>query len=104
MSIIVDKETPVANFLNHVKNMSLILPGTHLSPEELEALGDSNLLRNLELLDVYQGEPIAPGKKSVTLGLTFQRISDTLTDNQADNMVTQILDSLRKEFDVQLRE
>ena len=104
MSIIVDKETPVANFLNHVKNMSLNLPGTHLSPEELEALGDSNLLRNLELLDVYQGEPVAPGKKSVTLGLTFQRISDTLTDNQADNMVTQILDSLRKEFDVQLRE
>ena len=104
MSIIVDKETPAVIFLNHVKNMSLNLPGTHLSPEELEALGDSNLLRNLELLDVYQGEPVAPGKKSVTLGLTFQRISDTLTDNQVDNMVTQILDSLCEEFDVRLRE
>jgi phenylalanyl-tRNA synthetase beta chain len=84
--------------------MNLNLPGTHLSLDELEALGDLNLLRNLEVFDIYQGEPVAPGKKSVTLGLTFQRFSDTLTDNQVDSMMTQILDSLRKKFDAQLRE
>ena len=104
LSILVDKGIPVADLLNGVKNVILNLPGTHLSTEELEASGDLNLLRNLEVFDIYQGEPVAPGKKSVTLGLTFQRFSDTLTDNQVDSMVTRILDSLRKEFDAQLRE
>ena len=104
LSILVDKGIPVADLLNHVNNMNLNLPGTHLSTDELEALGDLNLLRNLDVFDIYQGEPVAPGKKSVTLGLTFQRFSDTLTDNQVDRMVTRILDSLRMEFDAQLRE
>ena len=104
LSILVDKGIPVADLLNHVNNMNLSLPGTHLSVDELEALGDLNLLRNLEVFDIYQGEPVASGKKSVTLGLTFQRFSDTLTDNQVDRMVTRILDSLRMEFDAQLRE
>ena len=104
LSILVDKGIPVADLLNDVKHVNLNLPGTHLSPDELEAQGDLDLLRNLEVFDIYQGEPVAPGKKSVTLGLTFQRFSDTLTDNQVESMVTQILDSLRKEFDAQLRE
>ena len=104
LSILVDKGIPVADLLNHVINVNLNLPGAHLSPDELQALGDLNLLRNLEVFDIYQGEPVATGKKSVTLGLTFQRFSDTLTDNQVDRMVTQILDSLRMEFDAQLRE
>ena len=103
MSILVDKEIPVGNLLKNVKNVFLDLD-THLSREELGALGESNFLTSLELFDVYQGEPVAPGKKSITLGLTFQRISDTLIDQQVDSMVAQILDSLRKEFNAQLRE
>ena len=104
LSILVDKGIPVTDLLNGVKNVILNLPGTHLSAGESGALGDLNLLTNLEVFDIYQGEPVAPGKKSVTLGLTFQRFSDTLTDNQVDSMVIQVLDSLRKEFDAQLRD
>ena len=103
LCIIVDKEILVADLLNDAK-VSSYLVDPRLSPEELEAIGETNVLINLELFDIYQGEPVAPGKKSVTLGLTFQRFSDTLTDNQVDSMMTQILDSLRKEFDAQLRE
>ena len=86
LSVLVDGEIPVENLLKNVK------------------LTSSNLLTNLELFDVYQGEPVAPGKKSVTLGLTFQQSSDTLTDEEVDNLVSLILDSLRREFDAQLRE
>ena len=66
--------------------------------------GKTIYLADLDLLDVYQGNPVPEGKKSITLGLTFQRISDTLIHEQVDGVMSQILDSLNREFDAQLRE
>lgn len=103
LSVVIGAGVPIADLLQSVKNVELNLE-THLSREETDALGEKNYLANLEVIDVYQGEPVAVGKKSVTLGLTFQRISDTLVNWQVESMMTQILDSLRKEFDAQLRE
>ena len=96
LSVVIGEEVPIADLLQSVKNVELNL--------ETNSSGEKNYLANLELTDVYQGEPVAVGKKSVTLGLTFQRISDTLVNWQVENMMAQILDSLRKEFDAQLRE
>ena len=96
LSVVIGEEVPIAELLQSVKNVELNL--------ETNSSGEKNYLANLELTDVYQGDPVAAGKKSVTLGLTFQRISDTLVNWQVENMMTQILDSLRKEFDAQLRE
>ena len=103
LSVVIGEEVPIADLLQSVKNVELNLE-TNLSGEEADPSGEENYLANLELIDVYQGEPVAVGKKSVTLGLTFQRISDTLINRQVESMVTLILDSLRKEFDAQLRE
>ena len=104
LSVIIGDDVPVAHLLQNIINLELGFE-THLSREEESALaGEENYLANLEVLDVYQGEPVAAGKKSVTLGLTFQGIWETLVNQQVESMVTQILDSLRKEFDAQLRE
>lgn len=103
LSIVIDEDVSGADLLRSISNLKLNLD-THLTGEELRAVEDEDYLADLELLDVYQGEPVAAGKKSVTLGLTFQRISDTLINQQVENMVTQILDSLRGEFGAQLRE
>ena len=43
----------------------------------------SELLVNLELFDLYRGEGIEKGKKSLALGLTFQSIRSTLKDTEA---------------------
>ena len=103
LSVVIGEGVPIADLLQGVRNVELNLE-THLSREETDASGEKNYLANLEVIDVYRGEPVAVGKKSVTLGLTFQRISDTLVNQQVESMLTQILDSLRKEFDAQLRE
>ena len=102
LSVVIDEEVPIADLLQNVHTVVLNL-GTRLSGEGQQGLVE-NYLEKLELVDVYMGEPVAAGKKSVTLGLTFQRISDTLTNQQVESMVTQILELLRKEFDAQLRE
>jgi phenylalanyl-tRNA synthetase beta chain len=63
-----------------------------------------DVLYNLELFDVYHGEAIDLGKKSLALGLTFRRTSSTLTDDEVESAVGSILEGLRKEFGASLRE
>lgn len=64
----------------------------------------STLLTNLQLFDVYRGEHIDIGKKSLTFGLTFQRSSSTLTDTDVETAVEGILQSLQENFQAKLRE
>ncbi|MGH8119399.1 MAG: phenylalanine--tRNA ligase subunit beta, partial [Gammaproteobacteria bacterium] len=64
----------------------------------------SAVLINLELFDVYQGEGIDLGKKSLALGLTFQRSSSTLTDEEVEVSMGKILSRLQSELGGKLRE
>ncbi|MBI1731762.1 MAG: phenylalanine--tRNA ligase subunit beta [Gammaproteobacteria bacterium] len=67
-----------------------------------EAAGE--VLTNLELFDVYQGEGIDLGKKSLALGLTFQATSLTLTDEAVDSVIESVLNSLKEKYGGTLRE
>jgi phenylalanyl-tRNA synthetase beta chain len=57
--------------------------------------GGGELLRDLELIDVYRGQGIDSGKKSLTLGLLFQVASSTLTDDEVEAAVNNVLAALR---------
>ncbi|MCP5144173.1 MAG: phenylalanine--tRNA ligase subunit beta [Gammaproteobacteria bacterium] len=60
-------------------------------------------LRDLQLFDVYRGQGIESGKKSVTLGLIFQASSSTLTDAYVDETVGSIVAGLGDELGAVLR-
>ena len=62
-----------------------------------------DVLKNLEFFDVYRGEGIDSGKKSLALGLTFQDASRTLHDAEVDDGVRAIVDSLAKHLGAELR-
>jgi phenylalanyl-tRNA synthetase beta chain len=62
-----------------------------------------HVLENLELFDVYRGEGIDSGKKSLSLGLTFQDSSRTLTDAEVDHGVDRIVASLTTDLGAILR-
>ena len=64
----------------------------------------SDLLTNLELFDVYQGEGIEKGKKSLALGLTFQATSSTLKDEEVETIMGNMIDGLHNKFGAKLRE
>ena len=64
----------------------------------------SDVLNKLELFDVYQGEGIDSGKKSLAIGLTFQKSSSTLTDTEVDALVDRAVSALRDTFRAELRE
>ena len=61
------------------------------------------LLRDLQLFDVYRGQGIDSGKKSLALGLLFQAPSSTLVDSQVEALVTGITERLRAQLRASLR-
>ena len=62
------------------------------------------LLQEVQLFDVYQGEHLELGRKSVALGLTLQDFSRTLTDQEVEEVVSAVLDKLNTDFGATLRE
>ncbi|HVY83420.1 MAG TPA: phenylalanine--tRNA ligase subunit beta [Steroidobacteraceae bacterium] len=64
----------------------------------------SKLLRHLRVFDVYRGPGLEPGRKSVALGLIFQDITRTLTDEDADRAVASVVADLRVSLNAKIRE
>ncbi len=66
-----------------------------------QATGD--VLQNFELFDVYRGEGIDSGAKSLAVALTFQAASRTLTDEEVDALQADVVDALQRELKAVLR-
>lgn len=64
----------------------------------------STRLREITLFDVYQGEGVENGRKSIALGLILQDFDRTLTDEDADRVVAGVVAELRVGFDARIRE
>ncbi|MCP5427838.1 MAG: phenylalanine--tRNA ligase subunit beta [Chromatiaceae bacterium] len=61
------------------------------------------ILKDLTLFDVYMGERIDSGLKSLALGLILQETSHTLTDTEVEGVMDRILLTLKQELNAQLR-
>lgn len=85
LAIIVDKDVPAGDILRNVRASA----GTYLT--------------DLTLFDVYEGKGIDPKRKSVGLGLTFRDSSRTLSDQDVNLAVDQVVDSLGKNYKAELR-
>jgi phenylalanyl-tRNA synthetase beta chain len=63
-----------------------------------------SLLKRLTMLSVYQGQQLQKGKKSIALALHLQDTSRTLTDNEADALVAQVVAQLGRQLNASLRD
>ncbi|MFL7795069.1 MAG: phenylalanine--tRNA ligase subunit beta [Anaerolineae bacterium] len=85
LAVVVDESTP------EVKVRDLI------------AQTGSPLLRSVMLFDVYRGEQIGSGRKSLAYRLVYQADDRTLTDKEAANLRNKIVRRLERELDATLR-
>jgi phenylalanyl-tRNA synthetase beta chain len=67
----------------------------------VQAAGD--LLDRAVLFDVFEGDPLPSGKKSLAFSLDFRAADRTLTDEEADQRVRAIADRLAADFGAELR-
>jgi phenylalanyl-tRNA synthetase beta chain len=77
------------------------VPAGDLVAAAQEAAGPE--LREIRAFDVYQGEPIPAGKKSIAFAVAFQSPERTLADEDAARLRTAIVDALGDRFGATLR-
>lgn len=76
------------------------IPVLNLEKEIRAAVGKT--LENVSLFDVYEGEQIESGKKSVAFNIQMRSADKTLTDEEADAAVKRVIKALSK-LDITLR-
>jgi phenylalanyl-tRNA synthetase beta chain len=88
------------------RDISLTVPieTAFASISERVSVAAGSLLKQLIAFDVYRGKGVELGRKSIALGLILQDLTRTLTDEDADRVVTAVLQELRTNLDARIRE
>ncbi|MDT8363615.1 MAG: phenylalanine--tRNA ligase subunit beta [Nitrosomonas sp.] len=63
----------------------------------------ADIVSEIVLFDLYSGEKLVPGKKSLAFRLLLQDIEKTLTDQEIDQAVNDLIDMLASQFGAILR-
>jgi len=96
---------PPSRFPDSVRDLALLAP-LELAAEQLLACVNGLRLKELEQVDVfdlYQGEKIPAGQKSIALRLRYRSPERTLTDDEVSTLHQKVVDSLAKKLGVALR-
>jgi phenylalanyl-tRNA synthetase beta chain len=72
--------------------------------QENVTVSASGLLSELRIFDIYRGPGVDSGRKSIALGLILQDSSRTLTDTDADAVVTSVVARLRDVLSASIRD
>jgi phenylalanyl-tRNA synthetase beta chain len=80
IALVLDEATPVAELIDSIK-----------------AMQQQNFV-GVNLFDVYAGENIETGQKSIALNLVYQSLEATMDDEQVNNKVDEVLDLLQSKF------
>ena len=64
---------------------------------------DRSLIKSVRLFDVYRGEQIPKGTKSLAYGMVFRSDSKTLTEDEVDRLQKRIEQSLADRFAASIR-
>ncbi|HLQ73685.1 MAG TPA: phenylalanine--tRNA ligase subunit beta [Bacillota bacterium] len=61
------------------------------------------LVKNVEVFDVYEGEHLADGKKSIAYTMSFQDLERTLKDEEVTALFEEIVEKIEKQFNASIR-
>jgi phenylalanyl-tRNA synthetase beta chain len=97
---------PISKYPTVKRDLNLVINENIESSTLLDSIRSSGgeQLLELELLDVYRGQGIDSGKKSVTLSLIFQSNSRTLTYHEIDKACDMVLAKVKTDLGGVLRE
>ena len=88
--------TPVPRFPAMTRDIALELDRTKAAGEIVAIIkgAGTKLLKDVKVFDVYEGEKMAPGKKSVAFSLTYFDPERTLTDEEVVTAHNKVLKAL----------
>lgn len=109
LTVFTKRELPSTNIYSRFpsvrRDLALFVPETvtfaEIKRNVIDLSGD--LLTNLILFDLYSGQNVEKGYKSLAIGLILQNVSCTLTDEVVDALVQKVVSGLEDRLDAQLR-
>ncbi len=85
---------PIPKFPATVRDIALVVDIGVTHQQILDTMKGFSLVNDVALFDVYAGEQVLAGKKSMAYRLTFQSPDKTLTDQQVNGVQQAILKKL----------
>ncbi len=95
--------TALPRFPSVVRDMALIVDSGVIHTQIVKIIRGFSLVVAVDIFDVYSGEQVPPGKKSLAYRLTYQSPDHTLTDKEVNRIQEQILKKLERELGATLR-
>lgn len=86
LAFVVDKTVPAINLITAAKT------------------ADREFISDVRVFDVYEGENLPEGKKSIALALTFQPKDKTFTDQDIENLMNKVIQEMKKKCNAELRQ
>ena len=99
------KFSPIPKFPAMNRDLSLLLDASVSAADVESVIRESagEYLRSLRLYDLYKGKQISADKKSLTFALVFYAEDRTLTEAEIDQNMKDVIDTLKKRLNAQLR-
>ncbi len=84
---------PISAYTPVVEDLAFVVSEEVTAAQVLEAIrkGGGTLLTKVELFDIYRGQPIPPGHKSLAYQLTYESLERPLTDAQIVDVRNRII-------------
>jgi phenylalanyl-tRNA synthetase beta chain len=96
---------PMSKFPEVKRDLALLID-KNVSFAQLKAVAEKTerkLLKRVSIFDVYEGERIESGKKSYALSFILQDETKTLTDQQIDRIMSNLIKNYETELNAKLR-
>jgi phenylalanyl-tRNA synthetase beta chain len=97
--------TEISKFPSVSRDLSLLIDKS-VTFQDIETVAyqtERNLLKKIELFDVYEGKNMPENKKSYAVNFTLQDTGKTLTDKQIDKVMQALINNLKNKLQAELR-
>jgi len=100
------KYTPIPKFPYIEKDVAFVIDKNHPVASVIDMIRTygGRLLKEVTVFDVYEGDKIPEGKRSVAFRLRFQSLERTLKDSEVEQIFRKIIKRAQKEHDIPLRD
>ena len=87
------------------RDLALVLDKkvTYAEIEKIARKTEQQLLKEMNVFDVYEGDKMAAGKKSYAISFVLQNTDKTLTDEEIEGTMSKLLKQFEKELGATLR-
>jgi phenylalanyl-tRNA synthetase beta chain len=97
------RHQPMSRFPAVIQDLALLVDETLPAAKVTQAIASSTLVSQATLFDVYEGDPLPEGKRSLAYAVHFQSLEKTLTDQEVADARRRIVRRLEHEFGAELR-